>query len=182
VVVSADKAAAKAAKALRRRETYRTDSAAKRRAKDKAAAEKKAQAAAVAAGGPAMSFVPLGDWLLANIDNPYPTGDEKQQLMAASGTTSGQLKNYFGKYRQRITAAIAPHARTGAPAQPRRRSSVNRAAAAALGRSHSTAAPALPAHDEDFGDEGAKRVRRAYDASTRPKKRGPYKKKAGSAV
>ena len=38
----------------------------------------------------------------------------------------------------------------------------------------------VPAHDEDFGDEGPKRVRRAYDASTRPKTRGPYTKKAGS--
>ena len=38
----------------------------------------------------------------------------------------------------------------------------------------------VPAHDDDFGDEGPKRVRRAYDASTRPKTRGPYKKKAGS--
>jgi hypothetical protein len=47
----------------------------------------------------------LKTWFDLHRDNPYPRGAEVDNLMAATGLTKDQVKNWFVNKRQRVSAA-----------------------------------------------------------------------------
>ena len=46
------------------------------------------------------------DWLYSHQDNPYPTNQEKQELMTKTGVTLDVLNNWFVNNRRRLLKAI----------------------------------------------------------------------------
>jgi hypothetical protein len=43
----------------------------------------------------------LKDWMIAHIDHPYPTDDEKETLKAQTGLTTVQISNWMANTRRR---------------------------------------------------------------------------------
>jgi hypothetical protein len=59
---------------------------------------------AAAARFPRAATKILKEWMIAHIDNPYPTEEEKEQLKSQTGLSIGQISNWMANTRRRQKA------------------------------------------------------------------------------
>jgi hypothetical protein len=59
---------------------------------------------AAAARFPRAAVKVLKDWMIAHLDHPYPTEDEKELLKMETGLTVGQISNWMANTRRRQKA------------------------------------------------------------------------------
>ncbi|RKP25429.1 homeobox KN domain-containing protein, partial [Syncephalis pseudoplumigaleata] len=48
----------------------------------------------------------LKRWLADNVDHPYPSSEEKEQLRRCAGMTATQLNDWFVNARRRVLPGI----------------------------------------------------------------------------
>lgn len=49
---------------------------------------------------------PLRTWLMAHMDDPYPSADDKEELAQASGLSYDQVKSWFSNVRYRLVSLL----------------------------------------------------------------------------
>lgn len=66
--------------------------------------EERPKKGAAAARFPRAAVKILKDWILRNIDHPYPTEEDKEMLKEQTGLTAGQISNWMANTRRRQKA------------------------------------------------------------------------------
>lgn len=71
---------------------------------DESKGEQGTKSAAAAARFPRAAVKILKDWMLAHIDHPYPTDEDKEMLKQQTGLSIGQISNWMANTRRRQKA------------------------------------------------------------------------------